>query len=284
MTSTILAFLKFLFSKDFRAAIAAFLKYGRASTSWNQDFITQKAKIKKTDRELANAYCAALCAIMKEKNFAVATIVDFQTAFAELALNAFTYGCSSDRDYVQFRAVIFGSGISFEIANRKTLIAANIDEIKQKTRFNRGVTGRGLPLVYSLADQFEFISNGRGIKIVMFDHDRSHALCEENGIRLVTVGNYLGDFIEKIRSALAEVRGDVIVIFSEKDKDEDKAHRGHMALSIAMRSLDEVEQIESVDDLPWSWIRLRRVTFPTSVDISRNSRAATLQSTWQSRQ
>jgi anti-sigma regulatory factor (Ser/Thr protein kinase) len=184
---------------------------------------------------------------MKEKNFAVATIVDFQTAFAELAVNAFTYGCSSDRDYVQFRAVIFGSGISFEIANRKTLIAANLDEIKQKTRLSRGITGRGPPLVYSLADQFEFVSNGRGIKIVMFDHDRSHALCEENGIRLVTVGNYLGDFIEKIRFALTEVRGDVIVIFSEKDKDEDKGHRGHIALSIAMRSLDEVEQVESVD-------------------------------------
>jgi anti-sigma regulatory factor (Ser/Thr protein kinase) len=207
-------------------------------SAWNENVDEVIAVIAKINRELANVFCHSICTKLKARDLSKATIHDFERVFGELAMNAYVHGCANNADNIRFNATIFGGGVTLSVSNenKTAKIPMTIKEIAENyTKFlQTNTTGRGLPLVYSLVDQFDLIEDGTGVKVVIFDHDFSREFCASEGISFISIGNYLGDYIERLNATLAATSGDVVLIFS------DRGSEGIGSVSAVARSLQQV--------------------------------------------
>jgi hypothetical protein len=210
MLEIIIGALKFLVSKPFRDTVQQLREWKDAAPEWQKAILPFEAKIRRRDREHAQALRVAIIMKMNDGKFSIGDRQVFGEAFNELVDNAFTHGCTDDADVVSIRAVVFGIGVSLEVMNgdaRK--IIPDLDSIPAP---DSNAEVRGLRSILPHADLLERIDGGRGIKFVRYTHSTGYFGTVE-GITILNVGGYAGDIGLKIRRSLSGRSGDVILIF-----------------------------------------------------------------------
>lgn len=205
---------RFLVSKDFRDTLGRLVGKIRSTSEWNHNFIRMKARIKRLDRELALAFCEAACVKLKEQHFSPTTINNFKTVFGELVDNGFTHGCKTDLDSLTIRALLFDTGIALEVinANKSNRLPANVGQIRNRIDVKVHDRGHGLPLVFSIADQFEILKNGSGVKAVLYNHDVAYHCIADDGITFITLGAFMTDYRQKIDACLKQHKTENVIL------------------------------------------------------------------------
>jgi hypothetical protein len=156
--------------------------------------------------------------------------------FHELVDNGFSHGCASGSNSVTVRAVVFKEGASVElINNNKSKKLPSREEIMKVTQAD-GLTGYGLRLVSSLADEIDVTRGGRGIKVVIYKKEDAKEVDEE-GLTFIYLSGFSSGIGDRIDRALSGRSGDVIIVFGPEPQ---------AATSTVRRAAGEVERKEFV--------------------------------------
>lgn len=228
---------KFALSRQIWDALASWYRQRRSPSSWRDDIIVRKAKIRKSDRHEAETFRDAVERLMEEQDYSESTLRDFNSVFEELVGNAFQHGCATDTDRIEIEFSLSPAIVSLTVRNPRT--RARIPPLSS-SRSNSSSTGHGLPFVRAMCDQFDVVQGGRAIKIAMGNNEDDHSCRSFDGITYISTGPYVEDYIDKISSCIGRNRDESVILVLGKKAS---------AASRAMRSIQKIIEYDHVQRL-----------------------------------
>jgi hypothetical protein len=137
---------KVLLTKNGISAMRDFFNWSKKSPEWKNDIVEISAKIKKAEKEQAQAFTHAVKLKLHDAHFNPNTISEFLSAFQELIDNGFAHGCVV--------ILVFGSEYPARAASTRIRAAASLENRETVSQFAIVCEKQSLDLLDELQIKF----------------------------------------------------------------------------------------------------------------------------------
>lgn len=213
--------IRLITSKDVRESSSALLDFVKRSPEWQRDICVIEAQVSQKFQEQAVLLSGLVISKMTVLEYPKEARTAFESIYFELVTNGFEHGCANQDDSIKIALDVTDSFVAITVVNPPgrwfDLDRLLEDRTKKLKTDPSSPRGRGLILTSELADKFDYVENGRGVKALIYGDRVAISVIEIDGLGIIRVdaGVYNPSFRRRLLATAIEFsRLDLILDFS----------------------------------------------------------------------